>query len=130
MMIHSGSSARDGSGKMVLLGLCPLTVDPCCTRVHVVSLPAQLLRFQSIVPEGGATAHSSNPSMQGDFAVTTAGEWQGMSKYRGSGGTHCMTPSLVPAGKAMGSPGFQIFERYAAQVSQAEQCCSWLFGIF
>lgn len=55
-------------------------------------------QFQSIVPEGGATAHSSNPSMQGDFAVTTAGEWQG---------------------KAMGSPGFQIFECYAAQVSQA-----------
>ncbi|CAE7703677.1 hypothetical protein AK812_SmicGene39120 [Symbiodinium microadriaticum] len=55
-------------------------------------------QFQSIVPEGGATAHSSNPSMQGDFAVTTAGEWQG---------------------KAMGSPSFQIFERYAAQVSQA-----------
>ncbi|CAE8606038.1 unnamed protein product [Polarella glacialis] len=55
-------------------------------------------QFQPMVPEGGNTAHGSNPCARGDFAlVAGGGQWQGRS---------------------LGSPDFDSFERHAARISQ------------
>ncbi|CAE7365161.1 unnamed protein product [Symbiodinium pilosum] len=75
-------------------------VLPCCCMIfssatfHLVPCD----KFRPVVPQGGTTAHASNPSARGDFALVTAGQWRG---------------------KALGSPSFKSFERYGSQVSQA-----------
>lgn len=57
-------------------------------------------QFQLAVPEGGETAHRSNPCACGDFAVA-AGE--------GSSWT----------GRSLGSPSFSSFEQHAAKMTRA-----------
>eukprot|EP00931_Biecheleriopsis_adriatica_P119828 TRINITY_DN95014_c0_g1_i1.p1 TRINITY_DN95014_c0_g1~~TRINITY_DN95014_c0_g1_i1.p1 ORF type:complete len:425 (+),score=94.51 TRINITY_DN95014_c0_g1_i1:55-1329(+) len=55
-------------------------------------------QFELAVPDGGDTAHHSNPCRRGDFALTAGGgQW---------------------SGRSLGSPSFDAFERHAGRVSQ------------
>mmetsp|Transcript_85093 Transcript_85093/g.264375 ORF Transcript_85093/g.264375 Transcript_85093/m.264375 type:complete len:322 (+) Transcript_85093:34-999(+) len=52
--------------------------------------------FAACAPEGGDTAHETNPSVRGDFAIISGGRWHG---------------------QALGPPDFRSFERYADLVT-------------
>jgi len=55
-------------------------------------------QFELAVPEGGDTAHSSNPAVRGDFAICAGGAWRG---------------------RCLGSTDFGAFERHAGRVVHA-----------
>eukprot|EP00913_Durusdinium_trenchii_P017824 g16749.t1 len=54
-------------------------------------------QFQMVLPLG-ETAHHSNPSRRGDFALATGGQWKG---------------------RALGDEGFRAFERHARETLEA-----------
>jgi len=54
--------------------------------------------FDVCIPDGGHTAHVSNPCASGDFAIVAGGVWQG---------------------RALGAPDFSGYERYVDRITAA-----------
>ena len=68
------------------------------------------------MPHGGATAHSSNPSVRGDFALASAGQWRGGS---------AVTFSIILTGRSIRADWWrQSFGKRELQKLQPLRCTS------